>query len=132
MWIMSQSNGRVYRTDGTHAATGYSGGGGGSHPEAVNNHSMQDRKGIGPTPVGFYLFGDPVNDSHLGPLAIPLIPLDSNQMFGRVGMYWHGDNEKMNHSASDGCGIMPRAIREEVIASGDKQLAVIYIRNGEE
>lgn len=131
MWIYSQSDGRLYAPDGTHAATCYSGGGGGSHPEAVNNHSMQDQKGIGPLPTGFYTFGDVVDHSQLGPCAITLIPDSRNTMYGRGGFYIHGDNQAMNHSASDGCIIAPRNVRDEIVSSGDKQLAVVFILNGE-
>ena len=130
-WTYSQSTGRLYAPDGTHAATCYAGGGGGKNPEAVNNHSMQDQKGVGPLPVGFYTFGGVVDHSQLGPCAITLIPDATNTMLDRGGFYCHGDNFSANQSASDGCIIAPRAVRDEIIASSDKQLAVVFILGGE-
>lgn len=132
MWTFNHCNGRLYGPDGSHVASGYAGGNEGKNPEGINNHSMQDQKGIGPLPTGFYIFGDPVPQSKLGPFAIPLIPDSSNTMYGRGDFYCHGDTLAMNHSASEGCIIMPRQVREEIWNSGDRQLAVIYIRNGEE
>lgn len=131
MWVYEQSSGRLYAPDGTHAATGYAGGNEGKNPEGVNSHDSQNIKGVGPLPVGFYTFGEVVQQSQLGPFAISLLPSDGNSMFGRGGFYCHGDNMQLNESASEGCIIMPRAVRDEVYASGDKQLAVVYIRKGE-
>ena len=130
MFTYEQSSGRLYGPDGTHIATGYAGGNEGKNPEGVNNHSMQDQKGIGPLPTGFYTFGEVVAQSQLGPFAIPLVPLPGNQMFGRGGFYCHGDTAQLNHSASEGCMIFPRQVRNEIVSSNDKQLAVIYVKGG--
>jgi hypothetical protein len=81
---------------------------------------------IGPIPCGLYSIGIPVDNTSLGPFAIPLTPVESNQMFGRSGFYIHGDNQAMNQSASDGCIIAPRDLRHEIWDSGDRQLAVFY------
>ena len=132
MWTYEQSTGHLYDPDGAMVAIGYAGGNEGKNPEGVNNHSMQDQKGIGPLPTGFYIFGEVVAQSQLGPFAIPLIPDPSNKMDGRGSFYVHGDTAAMNLSASEGCMIFPRQVREEIVASGDKQLAVIYILNGAE
>jgi hypothetical protein len=131
MWIYSQSTGRLYAPDGTHAATGYAGGNEGKNPEGVNNHSLQDQKSVGPLPVGFYTIGDVVQQSQLGPYAIHLVPDASNTMYGRGGFFMHGDTPQLNNSASEGCIIMPRAVRNDVVASGDKQLVVVFILGGE-
>lgn len=130
MWVYEQSSGRLYAPDGTHAATGYAGGNEGKNPEGVNNHEQQNIKSIGPLPVGVYIFGEVVQQSQLGPFAIPLVPNQDNVMFGRGGFFMHGDTTPSGN-ASEGCIIMPRAVRDEVYGSGDKQLAVIYIRKGE-
>ena len=132
MWVYEQQSGRLYAPDGTHAATGYAGGNEGKNPAGVNNHDAQGTKSVGPLPVGFYTFGEPVAQSQLGPFAIPLLPDATNTMYGRGGFYCHGDTPQLNHSASEGCMIFPRQVRDEIAASGDKQLAVIYIKNGEE
>lgn len=127
MWVLNQANGRVYRPDGTHAGTIYSGGNAGKSPEGINNHAMQDQHNIGPLPVGLYLIGIPVDNTPLGPFAMPLTPVASNQMFGRSGLYFHGDNFAMNQSASDGCMIGANTLRHEMWDSGDRQLAVVYL-----
>ncbi len=124
-WTYSQIDGRLYDKDGLHVATGYAGGNGGKHPEGVNNPDMQNVKMIGPLPVGVYTFGRVVLKSHLGPYAIPLIPDPSNEMFGRSAFYCHGDTPEMNESASDGCMIMARKVREEMYKSPDHRLEVI-------
>jgi len=131
MWVYEQSTGRLYAPDGTHTATGYAGGNEGKNPEGVNNHDKQNIKSIGPLPVGFYTFGEVVQQSQLGPFAIPLLPDESNVMSGRGSFYMHGDNMQLNESASEGCLIMPRSVRNECYESGDKQLAVVYIKKGE-
>lgn len=129
-WVYEQSTGRLYSPDGAHAATGYAGGNEGKNPEGVNNHAMQAMPNIGPLPVGFYTIGVPIAESKLGPFAIPLNPYITNSMFGRGDFYCHGDTSQMNHSASEGCIIMPRVVRNELAASTDKQLAVIYVKGG--
>ena len=126
-WTYCQSTGRLYDPDGHHIATGYAGGNEGKNPEGVNNHSMQDQKGIGPLPVGLYMFGEVVLQSQLGPFAIPLIPNLNNEMFGRGGFYCHGDTPAMNQSASEGCIIMPRIVRNEMYSSPDNQIQVVEV-----
>jgi len=130
MWTYEQSTGKLYSPDGLHVATGYAGGNGGANPAGVNNHAMQDERNIGPLPVGAYVMDGVVSESHLGPMVIPLVYERSNQMFGRNGFYIHGDRSSPARSASEGCIILPRAVREEMIASTDKQLVVIYIKGG--
>jgi Tlde1 domain len=124
MWVYRQITGELIRPDDTVAATGYAGGNGGQNPEGINNHDMQNIKNIGPIPVGYYTRGEVVLKSHLGPFAIPLIPDSDNEMWGRSGFYMHGDRADPPRSASDGCIIMPRAIREEFYASKDIILRV--------
>ena len=125
MWIYEQITGNLNRPDGSFAHTGYAGGNEGKNPEGINNHDLQNVRKVGPIPVGFYTFGEVVLKSHLGPFAIPLIPDKDNEMFGRSGFYCHGDRSDKIKSASEGCIIMPRAIRDEMYASSDKILKVI-------
>lgn len=124
-WTYSQSTGKLTNPLGAVVAVCYSGGNCGKVPQAVNNPSMQGIKSVGPLPRGVYTLGTPVEDSHLGPLAIPLLPDPGNQMFGRGGFYMHGDTPEMNHSASEGCIIAPHAIRAMCAASTDKRLEVV-------
>jgi hypothetical protein len=123
-WTYEQSTGRLYSPDGAHVATGYAGGNCGKNPEGVNNHQLQSVPHIGPLPVGIYVAGDVVQQSHLGPFAIPLIPAASNEMFGRSGFFMHGDTTPSGN-ASEGCIIMPRAVRNEFYESGDVQITVV-------
>jgi len=124
MWRFDQNTGHLYEPDGSMVAICYSGGDGGKHPEGINNHEYQAVANVGPLPVGLYTFGTPIEHSHLGPLAIPLEPDQSNEMFGRSGFFCHGDTPAMNHSASDGCIIAPHQIREDMWNSDDHTLHV--------
>lgn len=127
-WTYVQSSGKLYRPDGSLAGVGYAGGNGGIHPEGINNHGLQDARMIGPLPVGVYRRGMVVAQSHLGPFAIPLQPDAANIMFGRSAFYMHGDKATPQRSASDGCIIMARAVREEFYASDDSVLFVVEIK----
>jgi Protein of unknown function (DUF2778) len=123
MWKFEQSTGILLTPSNEFAAKGYAGGNCGKNPEGINNPAMQNVKSIGPLPCGLYSFGEPVLQSHLGPFAIPLIPDPSNEMFGRGSFYVHGDTTPSGN-ASEGCVIMPRAIRNAMWASDDHQLIV--------
>lgn len=123
-WRYEQATGRLYRPDGTHAATGYAGGNCGKNPEGANNPDMQDVKSVGPLPKGVYTKGEVVLQSHLGPFAIPLVPHEDNQMFGRSGFFMHGDTTPSGN-ASEGCIIQTRAVRKEFYASEDNEIEVI-------
>ena len=110
-WTFEQRTGKLYNPSGGYVATGYSGGNCGKDPVGINNPDMQGVKGVGPLPVGTYTRGEVVLQSHLGPFAIPLTPDPSNDMLGRGGFYMHGDTTPSG-KASEGCIIMPRAVRE--------------------
>ena len=103
---------------GTVVATGYAGGNCGHNPEGKNNPEMQGVKGIGPLPEGVYTLGTPVEGSHLGAFAVPLLPAPTNNMLGRGSFYLHGDTTP-GGNASEGCIIMPRAVRQAIVASGE-------------
>ncbi len=111
----------VFLFDGTVLCdTAYSG-----HGPGVNNPDLQDIRNVGPLPAGTYLIGpakEPID--RLGPVALPLTPNPDNQMFGRDEFFIHGDNAQMNHTASDGCIILPRNIRDQIVASGCPYLVV--------
>jgi hypothetical protein len=121
MWIYQQSTGKLFKADGAvEVATGYSGFG-----KAKNDPSSQGLPGLGPIPRGVYLLGSlSENDDH-GPLAIHLVPETGTNTLGRSGFLVHGDSKEAAGSASHGCIIMPRAVREAMIDSHDKQLVVI-------
>jgi hypothetical protein len=117
-WLYEQSTGALSR-DGVTVATGYSGAGDGK-----NNPGMQDVPNVGPIPVGGYTIGEPHNTPSHGPFVMTLTPDRGNEMFGRSAFLMHGDSVSRPGTASQGCIIQARAIREEVAASGDNRLRV--------
>jgi len=54
-----------------------------------------------------------------------LNPLPGNQMFGRGGFLIHGDNRSHNQSASEGCMVFDKGIRDQIGSSDDNVLNVI-------
>lgn len=96
-------------TPGKRLARGYSG-----HPPFVNDVTAQAVVARGPIPVGNYNIGRAFNHVRLGPCVFYLDPWDDNSMHGRSGFFIHGDNEFGNQTASHGCIILSRSIREFV------------------
>lgn len=90
---------------------------------ALDNPLDTSVHGHGPIPVGLYTIGAAMYDDEVGEFALPLTPDPGNQMFGRSGFYWHGDNPYMNHTASDGCIVSSRELR--VIGAAYSLLEVI-------
>ena len=125
MFTYEQATGRLLDSTGKLLATGYAGGNCGNNPEGKNNPQMQDRPAIGPLPQGIYTFTEHVDSAHLGPFVLPLVPAAENEMFGRSLFRMHGDSTSHPGCASEGCIIMPRAVREAVFASGDHTILVV-------
>lgn len=120
-WTYIQQNGRLYGPTGKLVGIGYSGRGAG-----LNNPAADMIHRVGPIPCGTYTIGAPLDPpDHLGPLAMPLTPGAGNVMFGRSGFYVHGDNAALNHTASDGCVILPRGFRQMIADSEDRALRVV-------
>lgn len=120
-WTYQQSTGQLTDPNGNVVATGYSG-----HNGGINDPSQQSVPNVGPLPQGNYTIGPAhTPPDHLGPVALPLYPDPANEMFGRFGFFMHGDNQFMNHTASDGCLIFPLVVREQVVSSGDTSLVVV-------
>lgn len=122
MWTYEQRTGHLYDATGELVATGYSGFGPGKNAPA-----WQDHHDVGPIPCGTYTIGEPecvtVAGSH-GPFVLRLSPFASNAMFDRAGFLIHGDSGSHPGSASHGCIILPRPIRERIADSGDHFLTV--------
>jgi hypothetical protein len=98
------------------------------HGPGVNNPVLQNVAMIGPIPVGTYTIETPITHPTCGPEAMRLIANPGTNTFGRGGFLMHGDNSLLNHTASEGCIIAPRGIRDLVaaaVAAGDNQLTVI-------
>ena len=127
-WQYSQSSGQMSYAPPASAgggppsnvATGYAGNGNG-----LNNPSMQHVSNTGPVPQGGYTIGTPRNSAQTGRYVLPLTPDASNNMQNRHSFQIHGDNSRMNQSASSGCIILPRNVRESIFNSGDNRLVVI-------
>jgi hypothetical protein len=100
--------------------TGYAG-----HGEGLNNPADEFAKNVGPLPVGKYTIAYALTDAVTGPVSMHLVPDPRNVMHGRGSFLIHGDNAAMNHTASDGCIIMARPIRETIDASRDRELQVV-------
>ena len=119
MWTWKQAAGELWRA-GELVSRGYSGNGRG-----LNNPAMQAAVAVGPIPVGRWKFVTIANDNHTGPFSIVILPEQGTATLGRAGFRCHGDNAKLDHSASHGCIILPRSIRAEIWASGERALEVV-------
>lgn len=119
-WTYAQRTGELQQ-DGQHVAMGYSGAG-----EGKNNPEMQSVRNIGPIPQGEWtITGPPVNTADHGPYVLRLNPKDETETFGRSGFLMHGDSKSAPGTASHGCVIMPRTVREQVWDSRDRDLQVV-------
>jgi hypothetical protein len=106
--------------DWEHEGWGYSGAG-----EGKNAPAMQSVHNVGPIPVGLYDIGDPVNTPRHGPFVLPLTPHAENEMFGRSEFLIHGDSIEHPGTASEGCIILNRIVRNTIHDSGDNLLRVV-------
>lgn len=118
-WTYHQRSGELLHGEQS-IAIGYSGFG-----SAKNDPDAQRVAGLGPIPRGAYLLGSLSESEDHGPLAIHLVPLTGTDTFGRSGFLCHGDSKEHPGGASHGCIIMPRAVRETMIDSPDKQILVV-------
>jgi len=122
MLVYEQKTGKIFK-DSELLGTGYAGRGVG-----LNNPLMQDVRFVGPLPCGFYTMEPPRDDTRVGKYAIPLVPDESNEMFGRSAFFIHGDNMEHPgaHVASDGCMIQDHDVRVRIWTdSADKRLQVV-------
>lgn len=121
--VYDQHSGCLYLADPQDVraliAYGYSGKG-----EARNNPACQGEKGLGPIPRGMWKLSASVHHPRLGAEAIPLSPIGHDAL-GRSGFFIHGDNQLRNFSASSGCIILDRRIREAIRLLNCKSLLVI-------
>jgi len=123
-WTYSQTSGTLAQ-DTSEVATGYSGAG-----EGKNNPAMQNVHNAGPIPTGDWTIAGPPSDSPThGPYVLRLTPAPETETFGRSGFLMHGDSKEHPGTASQGCIIVPRAVREKVWKSGDRDLKVVADAN---
>lgn len=119
-WTYAQKTGELQQ-DGEHVAIGYSGA-----AEGKNNPDMQNVANVGPIPRGEWtISGPPMQTRDHGPYVLRLQPEAETETHGRSGFLMHGDSKAHPGTASHGCIIVPRAIREQVWESGDRDLEVV-------
>jgi len=87
--------------------SGYAGAGLG-----VNTPRLEHIRALGPLPKGVYKMA--VVDHHR--FAAPCIALaqEEGETYGRSAFYIHGDNRKLNRTASTGCIVLPLLARREL------------------
>ena len=125
MWRYDQSSGELTR-DGKFVSKGYSGNGRGK-----NNPALEAVPGIGPVPAGKWKLVEVYNSANVGPFAIVIHAVDAkpgddtHQPTGRGSFRIHGDSIRAPGTASKGCIILPRAVREAMWRSGDHDLEVV-------
>lgn len=122
-WNWDQSAGEL-RRNGSFVSRGYSGKGRG-----WNNPALEGAAGIGPIPSGHWRMMSVYASSNVGPFAIVLwsqdgIPDDRDERTGRSAFRIHGDSIRAPGTASRGCIILPRVVREKMWSSGDRDLIV--------
>lgn len=110
-WVYQQSTGNLYLADDedarTYVAHGYSGA-----PDHVDRTESEGLIAKGPIPRGLWRMDPPSDHKRLGPCCIGLEAADPRTALKRSGFYVHGDNERVDGSASSGCIILDRATRE--------------------
>ena len=117
-----QTTGRFSRNGAT-IGIGYSG-----HGPGLNNPAEEAVHGVGPIPAGPWTIGEAHEDGKLGPIVMNVDPVAPFDAHGRTLFRIHGDNDLLNHTASDGCIILGPTYRREIaaaVASGDNGLTVI-------
>ena len=127
MWVYDQSDGRFYHQINnadmgscTFVAQGYSG-----KAWAKNNPKAENAKSMGPIPKGMWKIGAAYDSKNVGPRAIILEPMEGTRTYGRSAFRIHGDSIRNPGTASRGCIILPRNVRERIIKSSDKILRVV-------
>ena len=118
MWRWDQSAGTLSH-NGVLVARGYSGKG-----AAKNDPDMERVRATGPIPRGRWRIGAPRDSRRVGPFAMDLHPL-GHDAHGRSAFMIHGDSVRNPGSASSGCIILSRAVRERIWNSGDRILEVV-------
>jgi hypothetical protein len=129
-WEYSQSNHQWTYVDNQTGQRTYVGPGYAGHGEGLNNPEMQHVENVGPIPQGNYTIGpqqDNVTNARVRlPASMRLTPNPETDLLGRSGGFIiHGDNRAMTNSASSGCPIANRSIRDQIGNSGDNQLRVV-------
>jgi Protein of unknown function (DUF2778) len=124
-WAWDESAGELSH-DGRFVGKGYSGNGRGK-----NNPSMRGVAGVGPIPVGKWRIVEKYDSHNVGPYALTLHAVDAtpdddtHDATGRGSFRIHGDSIRAPGTASKGCIILPRNLRQRIWESGDRDMVVI-------
>jgi hypothetical protein len=128
MFVFQQSTGILSDVNGNVLdAHAYAGGNiPPNHNQAlVNNPAVQNEVYGGPLPRNVYRIGPALNGTALGPMAMPLTPLDYSLMCGRSGFFIHADSIAHPGQASEGCIVASTGARQTIDNSKDDLLVVI-------
>lgn len=125
MWTWRQRFGELVTTDSAGSTivvgTGYSGAGDGK-----NSPVLESVHNVGPIPRGTWtISGPPIDTTEHGPFVLQLTPATDTNTYGRSGFLIHGDSKTAPGTASKGCIILPRNVRERIWQSNDRQLLVV-------
>jgi hypothetical protein len=120
-WTYQQVTGRLLDDLCNIIGVGYSG----RSPDGKNDPVMQSVPNVGPIPCGDYTIEPPVDTVTHGPFVLALTPSPKNEMWGRSGFLMHGDSVIAPGTASLGCIIQSRDVREAVWDSNDHLLTVV-------
>lgn len=123
MWTYESATGWVYDPTGGMAGQGYSG-----FQEAKNQPDLDFLKARGPIPRGRWTIGPPHESLTTGDYTLSLTPVEGTETHGRKAFAIHGDSRKAPGTASKGCIILARGLRERIWMSGDRELLVVPIR----
>ena len=100
-------------------AHGYSGAG-----SSKNNPDAVKYPAAGPIPPGDYKLTGVRDSVNTGPYTILLEPCPGTDTFGRSLFRIHGDSIANPGTASHGCIILPRTIRQRIWTSGARVITV--------
>lgn len=120
MWAYVQRTGELFAANGELAGVGYAG-----YADHKNVPESEPFKKLGPLPRGQYRIQAPRTTQEHGPYVLPLEPDKATVMYGRAGMLIHGDSIRWPGTASTGCIIQARKVRERIWTSGDRDLMVV-------
>lgn len=118
MWTYHQASGSLTRLD-QQIATGYSG-----RDPYKNDPTAEARKGEGPIPRGRWKIKRKYDSKRVGPYALELEPV-GHDAHGRSAFLIHGDKIGSPGTASNGCIILAKPVRQRIWTSGDRELEVV-------
>lgn len=122
MWTFDRQHGTMIDPQGNAHTPVYSGQPG----QYKNNPAFEKVHDFGPIPAGLWrIVRLIVEETPHGPYVLVLEPEPGTVTFGRAGFLGHGDNVRLPGTASKGCIIMARVLRELVWTSGDRLIRVI-------